>query len=273
MTFDGQSATRFVDTHTHLDDEAFQIDRDQIITNATEAGVGRMINVGYSPRRWATTAALHAAYEHVSAMYGLHPQHANEWTDTVMVELVSYLQAGGTVAIGEIGLDYFRPSPAPDIQQAVFKIQLSIAVDLRLPIVIHQRDAESDLMTVLSEFATLPPVVLHSFDGTKRLADYALERGWSIGIGGLATRRSSGNLRRVLASIPVDALLLETDSPYLVPAGGRERRNDPTNVPLIAELLAPTWNVTTKELGEVTTKRAQEVFRFRAPSMPTREPA
>lgn len=273
MTSDAQPATRFVDTHTHLDDEAFETDRGVVITNAISAGVGRMINVGYSPSRWATTAVLHAATGHVSAMYGLHPQHANDWSDTVMSDLVSYLEVADTVAIGEIGLDYFRPFPARDLQQAVFRMQLSVAVDLRLPIVIHQRDAEGDLMTVLSEFATLPPVVLHSFDGTDRLAGYALERGWSIGIGGLATRRSSDTLRRVLASIPVDALLLETDSPYLVPAGRRDRRNDPANIPLIATMLAPTWNVSTEELGEVTTKRAHDVFRFTASTVPMNEPS
>ena len=263
MSLPLQVVPMFIDTHTHLDDDAFADDRAEVIANAVNAGVDYIINVGYSPSRWATTAALQDTSAHVSVMYGLHPQNAAEWSDAVETDLICYLGTQGTVAIGEIGLDYSRPSPNRDLQRAVFMSQLSLAAQWRLPIVIHQRQAENDLMTVLSDYPDLPPVVLHSFDGSERLARYALDRGWSFGIGGLATRPSSAALQDVLAGVPVESLLLETDSPYLIPGNSRQGRNSPANIPVIARLLAPLWQVSAAELGQATTRRAGQIFSLR----------
>ena len=250
-----------VDTHIHLDEPAFDGDRAAVLASAAASGVTRLVNIGYSPERWRTSAQLVEQYPHVALSLGLHPHHAEDFSNDVARELESTIAQLRPVAIGETGFDLARGLASLAAQRRAFQFQLSLAVASDLPVIIHQREASDQLMAELDERPELGSVVLHSFDGTARLARWALERGCYVGIGGLATRETSAGLRALLETISVDRLLLETDAPYLSPPG-TPRRNTPANLPLIADRLAPLWGLTQKELCRATTANAFRLFRF-----------
>ena len=250
----------YVDTHAHLDDPAFDDDRDGVLLRAEQAGVRRIVNVGYNPERWASTIQLAANYPLVAVVLGLHPQEARLFDTGVIDDLTAAVVRSGACAVGEIGFDLYRDGPDLAAQGTAFRAQLELAAELSLPVVIHQRAAEEDLIDALRSAPELPGVLLHSFDGSARLARFAAERGYAVGIGGLATRSSAFALREALASLPLASLVLETDSPYLVPTGARHGRNEPANVALAAERLAPLWGVSAEELAAATSERAESFF-------------
>ncbi|MDQ3411610.1 MAG: TatD family hydrolase [Chloroflexota bacterium] len=250
----------FIDTHAHLDDPAFDHDRDEVLFEAAANGVRRVINVGYRPDRWRSTIALSHRYPLAAHMLGLHPQHADEWSARTESDLMLLLQTTSPVAIGEIGLDYFRAGPSPELQAVAFNRQLTLAVELGLPAVIHQRAAEEDLISVLTKASQGSQVLLHSYEGTNRLANLVNDRGFYVGVGGLATRAGSEALRQVLRRISLDRVVLETDSPYLSPAGSAVRRNTPATIPLIAGRLAPIWDVDQAAFAAATTSNAERLF-------------
>lgn len=255
----GQSLV-FVDTHLHLDDPVFDADRNEVIERARSSGVGAMVNVGYAPSRWNSTTALAEAHHGVVSTLGLHPGHAEEFSDALMVDLEGRLSQPGLRAIGEIGLDYSRPTPDRKLQQRAFTAQLELAAETHLPVVIHQRAAAADCAAVLSAVSAEQGVVLHSFDGSAELLVMGLDRGWTFGVGGLMTRRSSGALRAALQQVPLDRLILETDSPYLVPSGIKERRNNPGLIPHIAGTLAELLHMPLGDVARYTTSNAMQIF-------------
>jgi TatD DNase family protein len=249
-----------VDTHTHLDDPAFDLDRDTVINSARAAGVRYFVNIGYAPERWESSRALRELHSDVAIALGLHPQLAGQFESSLVSDLKRAIEDLNPVAIGETGFDFSRAAPSFAEQQRAFRGQLEVAAVHGLPTIVHQRDASNELMTELDRWPSLAPIVLHSFDGTQRLADWAIERGCFVGIGGLATRRSSEPLRETLKRVTSDRLLLETDSPYLAPPGSASPRNDPTNLPRIAAVLAPLWNLDGEELCWLTSVNAASAF-------------
>jgi TatD DNase family protein len=249
-----------VDTHTHLDDSAFDTDRDTVIEASRAAGVWHFINIGYAPERWESSRMLREQRPEIDFALGLHPQLAARFDSALIRELNRAIEDLAPVAVGEIGFDFSRSLPSFDEQQRALRGQLEIAANAGLPTIIHQRDASDALIAEFENWPNLAPIVLHSFDGTHRLADWARERGCFVGIGGLATRRSSQALRELLVRIPVDRLLLETDSPYLAPPGSATRRNTPANLPRIAADLGPLWNLSGEELCRLTSSNAALLF-------------
>jgi TatD DNase family protein len=249
-----------IDTHAHLDDDQFGAEVGLVIERAIAAGVRRIINIGYRPERWRTTLELADRFPEVTFTLGLHPHHVEEWSPTVEAELCRLLVDRKPVAIGEIGLDYFRNLNPAASQRRVFERQLELATKFGLPVVIHQRSAERDLCDVLRAAPPDLVCVLHSFDGTNELAKLAEERGYFIGVGGLMTRESSSELRNVLKSIPTELFLLETDTPYLVPVGVKYRRNEPANLTVIAERLAELVGMNVDQVIMLTTKNAERAF-------------
>lgn len=249
-----------VDTHAHLDDCAFDADRDATLERARQAGVRAILNIAYRPEIWPASVALRAAHPDIQLAAGIHPQDAGTFVAADADTLAQRLLATLPLAIGEAGFDFARSGPSAAQQEAAFRWQIELAQAANLPLVIHQREAADQLMRELDRWPELEQVVLHSFDGGDRLADWTLERGYFVGVGGLATRPRSGELRSALRRIPRERLLLETDSPYLAPPGSGSRRNEPANLPLIAELLAPLWDLTGPELCAATANNAQRVF-------------
>ncbi len=250
----------YVDTHTHLDDGAFDADRDEVIERAKLVGVQRMINVGYAPSCWESTIALAGRIDGMAFTLGLHPGHAFDWTSDLMLTLERIARESRPAAIGEIGLDYAGPDPRPELQQRVFEAQLALAQSLELPVVIHQRAAGIECAATLQQTQSDQMVVLHSFDGDPALLSLGIERGWIFGVGGLMTRKSSDSLRTALRSIPLGQLVLETDSPYLIPRGIKARRNTPESIPQIARALADLLQTSLFEIETTTSETAMRVF-------------
>ena len=253
-----------IDTHTHLDDPAFDLDRVTVIERSRAAGVRHFVNIGYAPDRWESSRALRENAPDVAIALGLHPQLADQYAPSLVADLKRAIEVLNPVAIGETGFDFSRAVPGFAEQERAFRGQLEIAAVHGLPAIIHQRDASDALISELDRWPDLAPIVLHSFDGTERLADWARERDCFVGIGGLATRRSSESLREVLKRIRTDRLLLETDSPYLTPSGAPNRRNDPTNLSRIAAALAPLWNMSGEDLCWLTSVNATDLFNLPA---------
>ena len=249
-----------IDTHTHLDDPAFDADRAAVVDASRSVGVRHFVNIGYAPDRWESSRELRETHPDVDIALGLHPQLASKFDAGLMSELKQAIDVLAPVAVGETGFDFFRSAPSFDEQVRAFRGQLEMAASRGLPVIVHQRDASDELIVELENWPNLAPIVLHSFDGTQRLAEWARDRGCYIGIGGLATRKSSNSLRELLARIPVDRLLLETDSPYLAPPGSASRRNSPANLPTIAAALGPLWNLSGEELCQLTSKNAMGLF-------------
>jgi TatD DNase family protein len=249
-----------VDTHLHLDEPAFDVDRDAVLDEARQAGVVRFINIGHTPERWASSRALRDRHPDVDIVLGVHPQQADDYDSAVDSALRAATRNLGPVAVGETGFDFFQPTPSPEEQENAFTAQLALAAEFGLPVVIHQRQAAEATARVLDQWPDLAPIVLHSFDGPDWFAHWATSRGCLVGIGGLAAKPGAEALRVVLRQVPVERLLLETDAPYLPPPGSVDRRNTPANLPRIASILAPLWNLKGEELCRRTTQTAGVVF-------------
>lgn len=264
-----QPNATWIDTHAHLDDEAFAPDLPDVMDRASGAAVAAVVNIGYRPKRWTTTLALAARFPAIRYALGIHPGHADEFDRTTLAALENLIERTTPRAIGEIGLDYLHArNPPADIQRTALREQLGLARVAGLPVVIHQRAAESELLDLMEAEPALPTLVLHSFDGGPRYAAFARDAGCFVGVGGLATRSSSASLRAVLATIPPDRILLETDSPYLVPAGTRGRRNEPANVPVIGGRLSGIWDMERDAFAALTTANAVRAFGLEAVAAP-----
>ncbi len=250
----------WIDSHVHLDDVVFDGDRERVLDDARRAGVVGFVNIGYRPAVWDTTLDLARRHQDVRFTLGVHPSHADGFTPRVLDRLTELVESSRPVAIGEIGLDFFRDGPPREVQEEALRQQLRLALAAGLPAVIHQRAAEAELLSLLSSEPELPRLVLHSFDGSDRYADFASERGDVVGVGGLATRQGAAELRRILSRIDPNQVVLETDSPYLVPRGVRERRNSPTSIPSIGRLVSPIWSIDVSDLARMTTTTASVVF-------------
>lgn len=251
-----------IDTHAHIDDEAFDPDRADVIRRAAEAGVGRIVLIGYRESIWDRTVAVARSFAGGSVALGIHPQSANEAGNSSFDDLRERASAVGAVAIGETGIDLFRDGPALAVQQLVFRVQLDIALELGLPTIIHQRGAEAETLPILRDRPADQPIVLHSFDAGAETATVARERGWYLGVGGLMTRRSNETVRAILRDFPLERLVLETDAPYLVPSGVKARRNEPANLAIIAARLASLRGTDPETVATATTANAQRIFGF-----------
>jgi len=253
----------YIDTHCHLNFSNFDEDRTTVICNAKKAGVKKFINPGDDIKTSLSAALL--AQKHPGVIYasvGIHPYNAGEKNTK---QDILRIMTKATIAIGECGLDYhpykgFDAVGKKDEQMWLFDMQLRIALEYNLPVIIHSRDAFADIFTVLDELPTLPRGVFHCFSGGVEDIRNITNRGFYIGLDGNATY--SKQLAMVIPSIPLNRLLLETDSPYLPPEGHRGERSEPKYVPLIARKVAELQGIHQKEVEEQTTKNALSLFRF-----------
>ncbi len=249
----------FVETHCHLDD-AFGQDLPAVLDAARAAGVRHFVNIGYEPRSWERSLELARIFPDIWYALGMHPNSAELWNRETAANLASLLEHARPVAIGETGLDFYRERADHDAQRQAFRDQLLLARRFDLPVIIHMRGpVEDEIVAILTEVPDVR-VILHSFDGSTRLRDFLLARGDAIGIGGLMTRGSSADLREVLRTVPLESIVLETDSPYLVPRGAKERRNTPASIPVIAAALADLLDVPVEQIAHQTTLNAQRLL-------------
>jgi TatD DNase family protein len=252
-----------IDTHAHLDDARFDGDRDAMIARAREAGVENLVTIGCDLTTSRAAVELADRYSFVYATVGVHPHEAKQIGDSWYDDLRRLAQHKKVVAYGEIGLDYHYNHSPPKLQRERFREQITLARDLRLPIVVHTREAQDDTITVLKEEnAADVGGVFHCFSGDARLAKDALDLGFLLSFSGVITFQNATMLRDIVKTVPMDRILVETDSPYLTPAPHRGKRNEPANVRLVAEKIAAIQGMTADQVAELTSQNARRVFKI-----------
>ncbi|UHA75347.1 TatD family hydrolase [Paenibacillus sp. 481] len=252
------------DTHTHLDNQAFDEDREDIIARALEQGVTRMVNVGFNRETIPTTMALAEKYDFIYAAVGWHPTDAVTMEQADLDWIADLTKHEKVVAIGEIGLDYYWDTSPKDVQQQVFRQQIGMARELGMPIIIHNRDAHEDVVRILrEEKANEVGGIMHSFSGSWETAKMCLDMGFYISFGGPVTFKNAKQPKEVLVQIPNDRLLIETDAPYLTPHPYRGKRNESAYVRLVAETAAELKGMDFEEFCRMTTANALTCFDIR----------
>ena len=250
------------DTHAHYVDEAFDADRDAVLTALPGQGVGLVLNPGCDVESSRKAVQYAAAYPHVYAAVGIHPENCGGYTAGDLAVLEKLAQQPGVAAIGEIGLDYYwAENPPRELQQQVLRDQLALARELALPVIIHDREAHADTLSIIREFPGITGV-FHCFSGSPEMAQELLKLGWYLGFDGPVTYKNARRAPEVAAVTPLDRMLIETDSPYMAPVPYRGKRNDSGYVHLIAEKLAEWKGVTPEEMARVTTENGKRLFRI-----------
>lgn len=269
-----------IDSHAHLDSSQFDADREHVVRRALEAEVD-VISIATDLRSSQKSLEITRKYElHCTA--GLHPHEAAQFDAETLNRLREFFVEPEVVAVGEIGLDYFKEYAPREIQQKALKAQLALALELNKPVVIHLRDAADDLLAILRTYNPHPQSlslegrgkpegqgegrhlrgVIHSFTGDWTLAEELLALEFSLSVNGIVTFERSGALRATVGKIPLDRLLIETDSPYLAPVPMRGRRNEPSLVRYVAQTVAQVKRLAFEEVARVTTRNARELFGF-----------
>ena len=251
-----------VDTHAHLTDKAFFDDSKEVILNAQQSGVAKIITSGYNLK--SSIEALEFAKEHdgVYASIGVYPENAEEYNQETEDKLAEMSKDEKVVAIGEIGLQYTEGMPDKEIQKEVFVRQLQLANKLRLPIVIHCREAFGDMMQLLKENHDLleNSGTFHCFSGSLEIANEAIKLGLYISVGGVSTFKNATRLQEAIKEIPIDKIILETDCPYLSPHPYRSKRNEPQRIATIAENLAMLKGLDKSEVERITSENVRRLF-------------
>lgn len=251
------------ETHAHYDDESFDEDREQLLCSLPEQGIGKVINVGASIETTKTTLALAAKYDFIYAAVGVHPSDIDGLNEETYAWLKRQATLPKTVAIGEIGLDYYWDKE-PEVQKAQrywFKRQLELARETKLPVIIHSRDAAADTMEVMRDaHAEEIPGVIHCYSYSKEMAQEFIRMGYYIGVGGVVTFKNAKKLKETVESIPLERILLETDCPYMAPEPYRATRNNSSNIPYVIAKIAELKGITVEEVEHVTEQNARKLF-------------
>lgn len=250
-----------LDTHTHYDDEAFNEDRDQLLPALITNGVEKVINIGATLRSTQITVELMEKYPFVYGAVGVHPEGVAEMTDESMDWLKELCKYNKTVAVGEIGLDYHWDEPDREIQKYWFRRQLQLAKEEKLPVVIHSRDAAKDTIDIMKEeHSGETGGVIHCYSYSKETAKVFLDMGFVFGIGGVITFKNAKKLKEAVEYIPMDAILLETDCPYLAPEPYRGKRNNSLYLSHVVEKIAAIKGISTDKVEQITMENAMRVF-------------
>jgi TatD DNase family protein len=267
----------WIDTHAHLQDEEFEPDRQAVLERAATAGVGRILLPASNLEDSRQVVKLALTDSRFICSIGCHPHDARHFSPDTLDEFRELMNSHGRmtqsghggpiVAVGEIGLDYHYDFSPRLVQQAVFRSQLELAWECRLPVIIHERESTADCLEILSDAyergQLLPaPGVFHCFSGSPETAAIILKMGFYIGIDGPVTFKNARKLPDVIRQCPHDRLLLETDSPYLAPVPHRGQRNEPAFLPLIGAQAAEIWQIPVTEVARLTTDNAIRLFNF-----------
>jgi TatD DNase family protein len=258
----------FIDSHAHLDVPHYDADRAEVINRALEAGVEMMLEIcGSDVSKGSLDVGLKLAedYPFIYAAVGVHPHEASLYDESLEKKLLAMSEHEKVVGWGEIGLDYHYDNSPRDMQRRVFRRQLGLAIERRLPAIIHTREAEDDTIQILRECLANAGGdkiggIIHCFTGTQRLANVALEIGFHISLSGVITFKAADELRDVARSVPIDKVLIETDCPYLAPVPYRGKRNEPAYVRATAEKLAELNGLSVEEIARSTSGNFKRLF-------------
>lgn len=255
--------TPIFDTHAHYDDEAFDEDRDRLLEQLPQEGIGKLVNVGASLASCQKTIELMEKYDYIYGALGVHPNETGELNEEKFAWLKKICRQEKCVAVGEIGLDYYWDEPEREVQKKWFARQLELARELSLPVIIHSRDAAKDTIDVMKEGnAEQIGGVIHCYSYTKETARTFLDMGFYFGIGGVLTFSNAKKLKEAVEYIPMDKIVLETDCPYLAPVPNRGKRNSSLNIPYVIQALAAIKNLPEAEIRDKTWENAHRLYRL-----------
>ncbi len=250
------------DTHAHLDDRAFDNDRDALLRSLEEQGVGLVMNPGCSLESSKNAIALAEKYPFVYAAVGSHPDAADEVDEQVIEEYRKLCKLYPKVkAIGEIGIDYHYEDIPRQLQLKAFRMQMELARELGLPVIVHEREAHEDGMQVVREFPEVTGV-FHCYSGSLEMARQLVDKGWYIGFTGVLTFKNARKALEVASGIPHDRLVIETDCPYMAPEPFRGKRNHPGYIYRMAEKLAELWDMSVEQVQAITTENGKRLYRI-----------
>ena len=249
------------DTHAHLNDEAFETDRDTLISALPEKGVGLVMNVGCCLASSLDCIAMAEKFPHVYASVGSHPDSADEVNEAIIRQYAMLCKHDKVKAIGEIGLDYHYEDIPRDIQQKAFRLQMALAQQLGMPVIVHERDAHDDGLRIVKDFQDVTGV-FHCYSGSAEMARQLVDLGWYIGFTGVLTFKNARKAVETAAAIPLERILLETDCPFMAPEPYRGKRNDPGYLYRTAEKLADIRGITPEEAARITTENAKRLYRI-----------
>lgn len=265
---------RFVDTHCHLNFDLFAADLDQVLERAWAAGLDRILVPGIDLATSRQVVELSRRDHRLYAAVGVHPNEARSWEEDTLVELRRLAALPQVIAIGEIGLDFYRDRAPGEIQRKILHEQLNLADELDKPVLIHSRESLSELWPILKDWQgnlsrrgrplSTRCGVLHSYDGSREIASEAIAHHFYIGIGGPVTFHNAADRQKLAASLPLEGLLLETDAPFLAPQPQRGRRNEPAFIPIIAAKIADLQSRPLAEVAETTTRNSNRLLGWRS---------
>jgi TatD DNase family protein len=260
---------RLADSHCHINLPEFESDFEEMLQRAVEAGVTKLLVPGIDLESSARAVSLSERYPQIYAAVGVHPNAASTWSAEAQRELLGLLRSNRVVAIGEIGLDYYRRRSPADVQRSAFQAQLRIAAERGLPVVIHNRQATEDVLAITLDWAerlmgglSNRAGVLHAFSADVEAATRAVQAGFYIGIAGPITYPNAQDRRDLALQVPMDRLLIETDSPFLPPQPFRGKRNEPSYVGIVARTLAQVHGISIEEISRITSSNATSLFRW-----------
>lgn len=249
------------ESHAHYDDEAFDTDREALLLSLRERGIGTVLNIGASLSGSEATVKLAEQYPFLYGAVGVHPSEIGELNEESFARLHALCAHEKVVAVGETGLDYHYPEPEAALQKEWFERQLMLARETKLPVIIHSREAAKDTLDMMQALhAEEMGGVVHCYSYTKEMAREYLNMGFYFGIGGVITFKNAKKLKETVEYIPMEKILLETDSPYLAPEPNRGRRNSSLNLPYVAQEVAKLKGVPYEEVVEITKKNTEKLF-------------
>ncbi len=251
------------ETHAHYDDEAFDSDREELLSVMSESGIETIVNVGASLKSTESSIKLADKHTFLYAAAGVHPSETAELNEENFKWLEAWCQNKKVVAVGEIGLDYYWDTPEHEIQKFWFQRQLALARKIDKPVIIHSRDAAKDTFDILAENNTDEiGGVIHCFSYGADLAMRYVDMGLYIGVGGVVTFKNGRKMKEVVEAVPIEKILLETDSPYLAPEPNRGKRNSSLNIPFIAQKIAEIKGLTYDEVVRITEENAKRMYKI-----------
>lgn len=250
----------YFDTHAHYDDEKFLPDRLELLSSLPQKGVSLVLNPGCDLASSETAADFTERFDYIYSAAGVHPHEADSANDEVLAKIEALCRNGKkVVAIGEIGLDYHYDFSPRDVQKRVFSAQMALARDLDLPVIVHDREAHEDFLKIMKQFPTVRGVV-HCYSGSLEMSRDILRAGWNISFTGSVTFKNNKKAPEIIASMPADRFMLETDSPYMTPVPHRGERNDSSYLPYIARFVAECRGSSEEEIARLTTANGKAFF-------------
>jgi TatD DNase family protein len=251
-----------IDSHCHLDSKVYHGRVEELLAEASSSGVHTVVNIGADLPSSEKSVQLAAQHEILYATVGIHPHDATTLNPSALSRLRELAAERKVVAIGEIGLDYYRDMSPRPVQQEAFRRQLELAVELKMPVVVHTREAFDDTMLIVRYFAPrLPGGVFHCFPGDVGQAEQVFDLGFSISVGGVITYKNAG-MAKVAAEVPLERIMIETDAPYLTPVPFRGETNRPVHVTLVARKLAELRGISVAEVEKLTDRNSRKLYRL-----------